>query len=863
MKKLIFLSIFIPILGFGQIPTYYSNVNLNLSGAALKNELSAKVINTHTNFLSYTPGVWNALKQTDLDPSDSSKVLLVYGYNDTDGNNNTDRTRSVNNNGGSSGDWNREHVYPKSLGNPNLGTSGPGADAHHLRPADTQRNSSRGSRKFGDGNGNSGANNQGYWYPGDEWKGDVARMMMYMYIRYGNRCLPKNVGVGTTTSNDSNMLNLFLEWNAEDPVSQLELQRNPVLENLQGNRNPFIDNPAFATQIWGGPQAEDRFGNIGGNDMQAPTNPSNLLAGNTTQTTTTLSWNPSSDNVGVTGYDIYKNGSLQGTFNTTTYNVTGLLVNTTYSFFVRARDAAGNISGVSNTVNVTTQSTTPGGDATELFFSEYIEGSSNNKALEIANFTGASVNLSGYSIKRQTNGSGSWSAAVSLSGSLTNGQVYVVANNSASTTVKNKADLTTSASAMTFNGNDPVGLFKNGVLIDIVGTFNGGSSNFAKDVTLRRKSNVSSPSTIYAISQWVSFSQNTFVDLGEHTFGGGDNSGTDTQAPNAPSNLTSVDVTKNSVKLTWGSATDNIDVIGYRIYKGSTLLTTTVNTAYEVINLSAGNTYVFKVYAYDAAGNISEASNSVSVTTEQDTIITYCESKGNTVDFEYIDFVQIGNVSNTTQANAGYGDFTNQIANLSAGSNSIVVSAGFASNSYEEKWAVWIDFNQNGTFETSEKVVNGSSSSSSNLNFDFNIPTSTKLGTTRMRVSMKWNGIPSPCETFGYGEVEDYIIRISASSAKSKGNSSIHTFKEAKEKNIRLATKVFPNPATTYLQLDSNNLSDQNHSFTLRNIGGSVVRSGKVTQNKISLDGVEAGSYLIRVSGVNNKKLFDKKIIIK
>ena len=80
-------------------------------------------------------------------------------------------------------------------------------------------------------------------------------MMMYMYIRYGNRCLPKNVGVGNTVSSDNNMIQLFLKWNAEDPVSQLELQRNPILENIQGNRNPFIDNPAFATQIWGGPQA--------------------------------------------------------------------------------------------------------------------------------------------------------------------------------------------------------------------------------------------------------------------------------------------------------------------------------------------------------------------------------------------------------------------------------------------------------------------------------------------------------------------------------------------------------------------------------------------------------------------------------
>ena len=112
--------------------------------------------------------------------------------------------------------------------------------------------------------GNSGDVGSGNWYPGDEWKGDVARMIMYMYLRYGTRCLPSNVAIGTTNSIDSNMIDLLLEWNVEDPVSDFEKQRNTYHENTsnmyaQGNRNPFIDNPAFATSIWGGTQAEDFF----------------------------------------------------------------------------------------------------------------------------------------------------------------------------------------------------------------------------------------------------------------------------------------------------------------------------------------------------------------------------------------------------------------------------------------------------------------------------------------------------------------------------------------------------------------------------------------------------------------------------
>ncbi|MCO4814986.1 MAG: endonuclease [Flavobacteriales bacterium] len=242
---------------------YYDDVNLTLSGMALKSELSNKIIATHTNNLSYAE-VWNALKITDLVPGSATDVYLVYGYNDVDGDVTTDLTRDKNSNGGSVGDWNREHVYPKSLGIPDLGTSGPGADAHMLRSSDVQRNGMRGNMKFVDGAGFSQSISGG-WYPGDEWKGDMARIIMYMYLRYESRCLPINTGVGTSVSIDPDMIDLFLEWNAEDPVSSYEEVRNDYLGTTsnqfgQGNRNPFIDNPYLATKIWGGTAAEDIWG---------------------------------------------------------------------------------------------------------------------------------------------------------------------------------------------------------------------------------------------------------------------------------------------------------------------------------------------------------------------------------------------------------------------------------------------------------------------------------------------------------------------------------------------------------------------------------------------------------------------------
>ena len=263
MKHALFLFVIFTISTTFSQQTYYNNVDLTLSGMALKSELSDKIIATHSNTLTYSE-VWNALKITDLVPGSSTNVYLVYGYDNGDGNVTTDLTRSKNSNGGAVGDWNREHTYPKSLGTPALGTSGPGADAHMLRSSDVQRNGMRGSLKFVDGIGLSQAINGG-WYPGDEWKGDMARIIMYMYLRYEGRCLPINVGNGTSVTIDPDMIDLFLEWNADDPVSEYEVVRNDYLGSSsnqfgQGNRNPFIDNPYLATKIWGGTMAEDIWG---------------------------------------------------------------------------------------------------------------------------------------------------------------------------------------------------------------------------------------------------------------------------------------------------------------------------------------------------------------------------------------------------------------------------------------------------------------------------------------------------------------------------------------------------------------------------------------------------------------------------
>lgn len=268
MKKFTLLLLFITSIAFSQQP-YYNGIDFTLTGEDLYDALQTRISQYNQNF---TYGdARDVLVFTDENPSNTNDVLLTYGYNDNDGNCTTDRSRDKDDFGGMSCEYNREHVFARSqavpdMGSANNGSTGIIADPNNLRATDQQMNNNRGNKRFQDGSGTAGNVGSGNWYPGDEWKGDIARMIMYMYTRYGNQCLPSFAGVGNTQGS-TQMLQTFLEWNAEDPVVPYEDQRNDYLEGAYGNRNPFIDNPYLATVIWGGPQAEDRWGILSSNEI--------------------------------------------------------------------------------------------------------------------------------------------------------------------------------------------------------------------------------------------------------------------------------------------------------------------------------------------------------------------------------------------------------------------------------------------------------------------------------------------------------------------------------------------------------------------------------------------------------------------
>jgi hypothetical protein len=127
----------------------------------------------------------------------------------------------------------------------------------------------------------------------------------------------------------------------------------------------------------------------------------------------------------------------------------------------------------------------------------------------------------------------------------------------------------------------------------------------------------------------------------------------------------------------------------------------------------------------------------------------------------------LGSINNTSGANGGYANFTNLSTNLVIGgsSNAITIVPGRrAGTNFSLAYRVWIDYNKNGVFDTAELVYNRTSTTATSVSGSFTVPSTSLTGQTRMRVSAKYNASPTACETFPYGEVEDYTVNITTAS---------------------------------------------------------------------------------------------------
>ena len=225
----------------------YDNLS-SMDSSALLQALRSLMTDTHTHFTTYDD-CRDLAVITDCENGDGTNISLLYSCYTVTWN------EWINN---TSGGWNREHVWPKSLGK--LGTSGPGADLHHLRPSDQQINGHRGNLPYGyvpggstvtgtsvTGNAPGGTRSSQYFEPLDNVKGDVARIILYVYVRYGG----DSKYTCTDITKVFQSVDVLLEWCALDPVDTWEMGRNEVVSAIQGNRNVFIDYPELAWLIFG------------------------------------------------------------------------------------------------------------------------------------------------------------------------------------------------------------------------------------------------------------------------------------------------------------------------------------------------------------------------------------------------------------------------------------------------------------------------------------------------------------------------------------------------------------------------------------------------------------------------------------
>ena len=240
---------------YGEEPAGYYDSAHGKNGKSLREAIN-QIISGH-NVISYS-STDEVMSVIDADPINKNNVILIYSRR-------SDPTSNCCSNG-----WNREHLWPNSYGIDNRGPAY--SDIHALRPCNSNVNSSRGNKHFDESDPESRyykfpshpeailcSSDNNSWSPPESLKGDIARAMFYMDIRYegksGEPDLELTDDLAEITSSNSKMgsLKTLLIWHMLDPVSEEEEIRNDRVYEIQNNRNPFIDRPQWVSSIWGNP----------------------------------------------------------------------------------------------------------------------------------------------------------------------------------------------------------------------------------------------------------------------------------------------------------------------------------------------------------------------------------------------------------------------------------------------------------------------------------------------------------------------------------------------------------------------------------------------------------------------------------
>lgn len=233
-----------------QAADYYAPLDTSSNGATFRSKLDQLITETHKKKTSYD-GLREVFKTSDADPNKSGNIIWFYSGTSVAFN-------------GTFGSTNREHVWPKDGGKAFSATSDAGSDAHHLRPTEQNLNSTRGSKQFGEvpttasnivkQAGSTSYENLCYvadnvFYPGEGYRGATARILMYVETRWGDE-FHLNFVLGQGKSKTIGDIETLMKWHYQEPPTAEEMRRNEAVFKIQGNRNPFIDHPEFATKIY-------------------------------------------------------------------------------------------------------------------------------------------------------------------------------------------------------------------------------------------------------------------------------------------------------------------------------------------------------------------------------------------------------------------------------------------------------------------------------------------------------------------------------------------------------------------------------------------------------------------------------------
>src|SRR5216117_1589374 len=381
--------------------------------------------------------------------------------------------------------------------------------------------------------------------------------------------------------------------------------------------------------------ARDAAGNISPNsatasitiaDTTAPTTPTGLTGVAAGSSGANLSWSASTDNVGVTGYIVRRNGVQVATPATTSYADTGLSAATTYSYTVAARDAAGNISPDSTSVSVTLAETTP--PTTPAGLTAAAAGSTGANLSWSASTD--NVGVTGYIMRRngvQVATPATTSYTDTGLSAATTYSYTVAARDAAGNTSPNSASVsvTTAIAADTTPPSTPSGLTAAAAgstganLSWSASTDNVGVTSY---IVRRNGVQVATPTTTSYADTGLSAATTYSYTVAARDAAGNisPNSATasvtiaDTTAPTTPTGLTAAAAGSTGTNLSWSASTDNVGVTGYIVRRNGVQVATPATTSFADTGLSAATTYSYTVAARDAAGNTSPDSASVSIT---------------------------------------------------------------------------------------------------------------------------------------------------------------------------------------------------------------------------------------------------------